>query len=254
MERSKRKPDSKRVSGILRRCTERLILKGVLIDFGDTLAYLDETKFREYETALVVTLKKCGYERHLKDLASVLASIYANSSKGELKTPKEFWSLMLTKLRIPEQPELLDVLQEVENKHVTSMWKLYEEVPATLGILQQKHKLALVSNCTVGTDKLIRSLGLADFFDCIILSYQVGVRKPDKRMYLEALKCLGLEAKDCAFVADEISDLEGAREIGLETILVLQGHSTFQEAKDMNFRPDFQITRISEVTKILCAH
>jgi FMN phosphatase YigB (HAD superfamily) len=77
------------------------------------------------------------------------------------------------------------------------------------------------------------------------------VRKPDKRMYLEALKCLELEAQECVFVADEISDLEGARENGLKTMLVQQGHSTFQEAKDLNFKPDFQITQISELTKIL---
>ena len=197
------------------------------------------------------TLKKYGYERRLKALSSILANIYANSTKGKLKTPKEFWSLMLKKLRIPERPELLDAIQDVRNNHTATMWKLYDEVPETLTILQEKYRLALVSNCAVGTDKLIQSLGLADFFGCIILSYQVGVRKPDKRMYLEALRCLELEAYECAFVADEISDLEGAREIGLETILVRQGFNTFQDAKDVNFKPDFQISQISEVTRIL---
>jgi len=98
--------------------------------------------------------------------------------------------------------------------------KLYGEVPETLTILREKYKLALVSNCAVRIDKLIHSLGLAGFFGCIILSYQVGVRKPDKRIYLEALRCLGLEAKECVFIAHEISDLEGAKEIGVKTILV----------------------------------
>jgi HAD superfamily hydrolase (TIGR01509 family) len=228
-----------------------MIFKGVLIDFGETLAYLDEVKNREYEAALIETLKKHGYDRRLKDLASVLAGIYANSTKGELETSQEFWSLTLTKLKIPNRPELIDTLQNVRDDHATTMWKLYDRVPATLGILQKKYKLALVSNCAVGTDKLIHSLGLADFFDCITLSYQVGVRKPDKRIYNEALRCLGFEANECVFVSDEISDLEGAREIGLKTILVLQGHDTFQEAKDLNFKPDFQVTQISEVTKIL---
>jgi putative hydrolase of the HAD superfamily len=231
-----------------------LIFKGVLIDFGGTLVYLDEIKFGEYEAALVSTLRKYGYERHLKDLSAVLASIYVNSSKGELKTPQEFWSLVLKKLRIRERSELIDAVQLVRSNYEGTMWKLYDEVLETLTILRKKYRLALVSNCAVGTDRLIRSLGLADFFGCIILSYQVGVRKPDKRVYLEALRCLELEAKECVFVADEISDLEGAREIGLKTILVRQGlHpvNTFQDAKDRNFKPDFQISRISEVTKIL---
>jgi len=228
-----------------------LIFKRVLIDFGGTLAYLDEAKDREYGEALIATMKRYGYIRRLEDLTSVLANVYVNSTKGELKTPREFWSLVLTKLNIPEHPELWDNLQVVRNNHATIMWKLYDEVPTTLRALEKKYKLALVSNCAVGTDKLIRSLGLDDFFDCIILSYQVGVRKPHSRMYLEALECLGLRAEDCVFVADEISDLEGAREIGLKTMLVLQGQSIFQEAKDLNFRPEFQISQISEVARFL---
>jgi len=228
-----------------------LTLKGILIDFGGTLAFRDEMKNREYEAALVLVLKKYGYERRLKDLSSVLASIYGNSTKGELKTLQEFWSLMLMKLGIPERPELMDDVQEVRNNHSATMYKLYGGVLETLGVLKEKCKLALVSNCAVGTDKLIHSLGLDDFFSCIILSYQVGARKPDKRMYHEALKCLRLEAQECVFVADEISDLEGAREIGLGTILVRQGSTTFQDAKNVNFKPDFQISQITEVTEIL---
>jgi HAD superfamily hydrolase (TIGR01509 family) len=230
---------------------ETIIFKGVLIDFGGTLAYLDEVKNREYEAVLVATLRKLGYETSLEDIASVLVSIYANSTKGELKTLQEFWSLMLMKLKIPVRPDLTDALENVRNDYATIMWNLYDKVPATLRILQKKYRLALVSNCGVGTDKLIHSLGLADFFDCLALSYQVGVRKPDKRIYHEALRWLGLKANECVFVADEISDLEGAREIGLGTILVLQGSNTFQEAKDLNFKPDFQVNQISEVTKIL---
>ena len=245
-----RRPYSKSLT-TLRKCCKALTLRGVLIDFGGTLAFHDDTKNREYETALVSVLKKYGYERCLKDLSSVLDGIYWNSTKGELKTLQEFWSLMLRKLRIPERPELLEALQEVRNNHTATMYRLYDGVLETLGVLKEKYKLALVSNCAIGTDKLIHSLSLDDFFTCVILSYQVGVRKPDKRMYLEALKCLKLEAQECAFVADEISDLEGAREIGLATILVRQVSSTCQDAKDMNFKPDFQISQIAEVTEIL---
>jgi HAD superfamily hydrolase (TIGR01509 family) len=228
-----------------------MTFKGVLIDFGGILAYLDEAQSREYEEALVTALKKYGYETRPEELASVLSDVYLKSSGGELKSPQEFWNLTLARLKIPEQPGLTDVMQSVRNNHEIMMWKPYDKTLPTLSILQKKYRLALVSNCSPGTDGVIRSLGLAEFFDCITLSYQVGARKPDKRLYVEALRCLGLDADECVFVADEISDLEGARETGLKTILVLQGHSTFQEAKDLDFKPDFQITQISQVAKIL---
>lgn len=230
---------------------ERLTSRGVLIDFGSTLAYLDEAENRRYEKALVSTLRKYGYKRNLKDLDSVLAGIYVSSTKGELKSLQEFWSLVLKKLRISEHPELAEDMENVRSKHATAIWKLYDRVPSTLFSLQKKYKLALVSNCTVGTDKLIDSLGLADFFGCIILSYQVGVRKPDKRIYLEALRCLGLEAHECVFVADEISDLEGARDVGLKTMLIRQGPDTFKEAKDSNFKPNFECNHLADVTDFL---
>jgi HAD superfamily hydrolase (TIGR01509 family) len=200
---------------------------------------------------LVGTLKKYGYETRLEDLASVLAEVYWRSSRGELKTLQEFWNLMLAELKIPERPGLTKALQGIRNSHEIRMWKLYDEALATLSILQKKYRLALVSNCSLGTDQVIDSLGLADFFDCITLSYQVGARKPDKRIYLEALRCLGFDADECVFVADEISDLEGAREVGMKTMLVLQGNNTFQEAKDLDFKPDFQIAQISRAAKIL---
>jgi HAD superfamily hydrolase (TIGR01509 family) len=228
-----------------------LHFKGVLIDFGGTLAHIDELENRRYEEALASTLEEYGYKRHLKDLASVLASTYLSSTKGELETPQEFWSLVLRKLGIPVQQDLTGKLEAVRCSHMSAIWKLYDGVLAVLAILQKKYRLALVSNCAVGTDKLIGSLGLAGFFSCIVLSYQIRVRKPDKRMYLEALGCLELEAHECIFVADEISDLEGAREIGLGTMLVRQGLSTFQEARNMNFKPDFQVSQISEITKFL---
>ena len=77
------------------------------------------------------------------------------------------------------------------------------------------------------------------------------MRKPDRRIYLEALKRIRLKPDECVFVSDEISDLEGAREVGLKTILVHQGPNTLQKAKDPNFKPDFQCNHISEITGLL---
>jgi HAD superfamily hydrolase (TIGR01509 family) len=229
----------------------KLRFKGVLIDLGDTLAYIDHAKNLKYQAALASTLKKHGHATRPETLTSVLADLYHTSTKGELQTSQKFWRLMLTKLSIPEQPELIDALQDVRSKHGDNLLTLYDKVPETLTRLEEKYQLALVSNCAPGTDAAIRFLGLADFFPCIILSYEIGVRKPDRRMYLEALKCLGLEADSCVFVADEISDLEGAREVGLKTILVRQGRNTFADAKDVNFQPDYQVNQVSEIAEVL---
>ena len=228
-----------------------LHFKGLLIDFGGTLAYLDELENKRYEEALVSALEKYGRKRLLKEVDDALAGTYVSSTRGELKTPQEFWGQVLRKLEVSAEQDLVSELEAVRRRYISSIWKLYDGVCAALAVLRKEYRLALVSNCAVGTDELIESLGLDDFFSCKILSYQVGVRKPDKRMYLEALSCLKLEAHECVFVADEISDLEGAREIGLGTMLVWQGLDTLQGARNANFKPEFEISRISEITRLL---
>jgi HAD superfamily hydrolase (TIGR01509 family) len=230
---------------------QRLTLRGVLIDFGGTLAYLDEAENRRYETALVSTLNQHGFKRYLKDLDSVLGDIYISSTRGELKSLQEFWSLVLRKMKISETPELVKDMENARRNHIATLWKLYDGVHSTLLFLKKRYKLALVSNCAVGTDEAIDFLGLTGLFDCITLSYKMGARKPDKRMYVNALKCLGLEAHECIFVADEISDLEGAKDVGLKTLLVRQGSDTFKDARDPNFRPDFECDHITGVTAFL---
>ena len=77
------------------------------------------------------------------------------------------------------------------------------------------------------------------------------MRKPDRRIYLEALQRLKLRPEECVFVSDAISDLEGAREVGLKTILIRQGEYTAHGAKDPNFKPDFQCKHISEIIDYL---
>lgn len=226
-------------------------LKGVLIDFGDTLAHIDEDGEKRYEERLLSVIRRYGYQKNLKNLGSVLHNTHRSSHKGEMKDLQEFWELFLEHLGIPKKPALIKELEEIRNHHLATMFKLYKGVIPVLSTLQRKYKLALVSNCAIGTIDIMKALGLISFFDIITLSYEVRVRKPDRHIYLEALQGLKLEPDECIFVADEISDLEGAREVGLNTLLVLQGSLTTYEAKDPNFKPDFKCDRISEITRFL---
>jgi HAD superfamily hydrolase (TIGR01509 family) len=229
-----------------------LNLKGVLIDFGDTLTYIDKDGSRKYTEALLSILHKFSYQGNLDDLASGFDDAIGNSMKGELKNLQEFWNMFLENLGIHKKSEvLIEELEKARNRFSTTVFKLYNGAHKVLVTLQKKYRLALVSNCAIGTSDVIKNLGLVGYFDCITLSYEVGIRKPDKRIYLDALEFLKLEPHECIFVADEISDLEGAREVGMKTLLVRQGPYTTHETKDPNFKPDFECACILEITRFL---
>ena len=103
----------------------------------------------------------------------------------------------------------------------------------------------------MGMRDAIDALDLTRFFEDLVLSYEVGVRKPEEQIYLAALKAVELKAGECIFVADEISDLEGARAVGMMTLLVRQGTSTFCEVNNPCFKPDFECNRVSEIVQFL---
>jgi len=235
-----------------------LNLRGVHIDFGYTLAYLNEEDIKRYREELVSILRKYGYTKTLDDLVPILDSTYRSSTKGEVKDIYEFWEILLKNLGMRESPILVQELTELRKNHVPTRFRLYDNVVSVLSALRKKYKLALVSNCFVGLSDVLEALNLTHFFDCVVLSYEIGVKKPDKRIYLEALQRLKLRPEQCVFVSDSISDLEGAREVGLKTILIHQGKYPFsfaswrpQVAKDPNFKPDFQCKHISQIIQYL---
>ena len=226
-------------------------LKGVAIDFGDTLAYIDNTGNSEWHRALFSTMTKFGFQGTLENLVTTWDDIIWHSMKGEFNNMQEFWTQFTKKLNTKPNPILIENLEAIRINHSSTVFKLYEGALSVLSTLQVKYQLALVSNCAIGTSDIIESLNLKPYFKCIVLSYEVGVRKPHEKMYLDTLQCLRLDADQCIFVADEISDLEGATDVGMKTILIRQGKHTFHKAKNQKFQPDFQCNNISEITNIL---
>jgi putative hydrolase of the HAD superfamily len=74
-------------------------------------------------------------------------------------------------------------------------------------------KTALVSNSWRPADYD----GL-DMFDVVVLSQEIGIRKPDPRIYEIALERLGVAAEDCVFVDDLGGNLKPALQLGMTTI------------------------------------
>ncbi len=86
-----------------------------------------------------------------------------------------------------------------------------------LGLLKKRGiKLGLISNCTEEEVIHFSSSPLAPCFDEVIFSYEVGLAKPQKEIYLMACERLGVTSGASIFVGDGGSDeLRGARDAGL---------------------------------------
>lgn len=229
----------------------KINVKAVLLDFGGTLAYSHLSTWNKYEKNLMATLRNHGHPMTLSQLRGALDKLYIGNTQGEFKTYLQYWTTFIKQKNMPPQTNLVNDLEAVRKQTISNLYRLYNRVIPTLSELHEKYRLALVSNCSIDTREEINNLGLAKFFEHLSLSYEVGVRKPDKRIYLDTLEALTLQGHECIFVADEISDLEGARPLKMKTLLVRQGSSTYKEAKDPNFKPDAECKRIFEITRFL---
>jgi len=229
----------------------KINVKTILLDFGGTLAYSHQPTWHEYEKNLQSTLKNHEHPNSLAQLRTALDNIYTANTTGKYKNYTQYWTTFLKQQNIPPQTNLIKDLETVRKQAISRLYRLYARAIPTLSQLHDKYHLALVSNCSMDTRQEINKLGLAKFFEHMSLSCEVGARKPDKLIYLDALNALAAKGHECIFIADEISDLESARALEMKTLLVRQGSSTYSEAKNRYFKPDAECKRISEITRFL---
>jgi putative hydrolase of the HAD superfamily len=86
--------------------------------------------------------------------------------------------------------------------------------------LKPKYRLILVSNCDIVRFEFIRKkfpeIGI---FDGRVLSYELGLMKPDPRIYQAALKLARAEPSACIFIDDMAANVEGAAALGINGVL-----------------------------------
>lgn len=78
---------------------------------------------------------------------------------------------------------------------------------------------AIISNCSSEEVNVLKESGIYKYFDEVILSYEVHMKKPDSCIYEEGAKRLGVALEECLFVGDGGSnELVGAKNVGMKAI------------------------------------
>ncbi len=127
------------------------------------------------------------------------------------------------------------------------------EARAVLGLLRRAGlRLALVSNTLYPARCLeadLARMGLRGRFDVLVFSSEVGWRKPDQRIYLEALRRLGVGAHEAVFVGDRlVEDVQGPQALGLRAVLTRQFR---REKLDGSILPDAIIETLAALPDAL---
>jgi putative hydrolase of the HAD superfamily len=102
------------------------------------------------------------------------------------------------------------------------VWEWFPDVQATLTELSRlKVRLGVISNFDRRLYAILRYLGVLGTFEHIIISSEIGVRKPSPRIFQIAAQRFNVDLNEMLHVGDESeSDVEGARAAGLKGLLV----------------------------------
>ena len=96
----------------------------------------------------------------------------------------------------------------------------YPGITEVLGTLSKTHKLGIISDTWPSIEPQLEHIGVSQYLSFTTFSCLVGVFKPDKRIYLDALNKCGVPAEETVFIDDAVRNLDGAAALGITPILI----------------------------------
>lgn len=134
------------------------------------------------------------------------------------------------------------------------MFHPYPEVTRVLKILSQRHSLAVIANQHRNVRKhLEKTWGLSKFFKFMILSEEVGFKKPDREIFLLALdRARADDPSDAWMIGDRLdTDVGPSHSVGMKAVRVLHDSEvSIIPSRTEGETPDFQFRDLNPLTNL----
>ena len=110
---------------------------------------------------------------------------------------------------------------------------LFEDVIEVINYLKEKYRLAILTNGSpISQRRKLESTGILDLFELSVVSGEVGVDKPDSRIFDVMCDKLNVKPEDCLYIGDNyINDVLGARNAGWQAIYLNRLHLESDEVQ-----------------------
>lgn len=126
----------------------------------------------------------------------------------------------LTSLEVWSKIGFQGDLEKVEKEYLDTI-ELSDGFLDFIKTVRNQFKLAIISNDSSRWSKYLREkFKLNRYFDVISISGDLRIKKPDKRIFQLTIEKLAVRAKDCLYIDDRRGNLEAAKQVGMNTILL----------------------------------
>ena len=209
-------------------------IQGVIFDYGGTIdtnschwAEVLWTKYMEHQVPV----------DNFHDVLSIKTKLQVEWLAEQRKLPMDELQLQSYAVKVADScyGYVLDILQVTR---------------PVVKELAKRYRLVLVSNFYGNIQTILKDFGLLDFFDEIIESSVVGVRKPDPAIYRLGVDAMGFAAENVLVVGDSFSkDVVPAKAVGCR-VAWLKGEGWGGEVIDESV-PDVIITDLAQLLALL---
>lgn len=199
---------------------EKLDVKGIFFDFDDTLQSR-KGAYRLYcEAFLSKYFPNISDEERLRKLDEMESHVDGGYKDREVYFPEmiELWKWD----NHPPMQELFDSFNYDFGKYIVML-------PGAVDVLKElKSRGYILGAITNGVSSLqnikLDTAGIRDLFDVVVVSGDIGIYKPDRRIFDEAIRRAGIKNEEALFVGDHpINDIEGALSADMQVIRMNYG-------------------------------
>lgn len=240
-------------------------IEAVIFDLGSTLIHF-EGEWHEVLTQsnqeLLDHLQAVGIvldgEEFLNQFKARLDEYYLQRESEFIEhTTRYLLQTLLAEWGYPDvSPDMLESAIKTWYKISEANWKTEEDTIPTLVQLRDKgYRLGLISNAgdDANVQRLVDQADLRPYFDIILSSAKLGIRKPNPRIFEYALNHLETTPSQAVMVGDTLgADILGAQNAGIFAIWITRRANTpANQAHQDTIKPDAVIETLSDIPAVL---
>jgi len=167
-----------------------------------------------------------------------------------MKRHKDFWQVTEDSLDKSMKAYEIDSSMRNELLDLYKILSTFKEVPEVLKSLKEKDlKLAILSNGTPDLlEQLVKSNNLENIFDNIFSIEEVGIYKPNYKVYDIPIKEYQINKNEVAFLSSNTWDVSGGGNYGYNSIWVNRNQNIFD---NLDYNPRYKIKNLLELLQLI---
>jgi putative hydrolase of the HAD superfamily len=234
-------------------------IKALIFDFIGTLANVKNYNLEDSKVKLYRAIANAGFDLTAKGFLEAYSQAHEKYRAIRYERLTEVTNAVwiaeaLTNLGFKTNQEDSRI-KEAVNIFFEDYVKSLELRPCARNMLKElsiNYKSGLVSNFTYAPVIYagLRRLGINQFFNAVLVSAEVGWRKPHIKIFEETLRRLGVKAEEAVYVGDSpLEDIRGAKDAGIKTVFVPSQFYSIENLNESEQQPSLIVEDICGLYK-----